>query len=168
MSADVPELQTDCEVIWTEINVVNCKTLYICSFYNTKTSDEESIKQFGESVNRASNITDAAIVIGDFNLPGWDWKTKTIKPSCQHPRNHYQLSEILDDNGLTQLVEDPTRNQNTQDLLITNNPTKITRTDVIPGISDHDAVYTEIDIRPVKHYQTPRNTPSTRKPRGIV
>ena len=33
---------------------------------------------------------------------------------------------------------------------------KILRTDIIPGISDHDAVYAEIDIKPVRHKQTPR------------
>ena len=41
------------------------------------------------------------------------------------------------------------------DLMITNNPTNIRRTDVLPEMSDHDCCYTELD--PMKHKQKPRN-----------
>ena len=172
LSSDVPELQTtcdSCEIIWVKINVVNCKTLYICSYYNPSTSDEFSMINFSESINRAANMKDAFLLIGgDFNLPGWDWKTRTLRPNTKHPRNHYRLAEILDDNGLVQFIEEPTRNKNTLDLLITNIPSKILRTDIIPGISDHDIVYAEIYIKPVKHKQTPRKIPLYKKANGIV
>ena len=55
--------------------------------------------------------------------------------------------------------------KNTLDLLITNIPSKILRTDILPGISDHDAVYAEIDIQPVRHKQTPRKIPLYKKAR---
>ena len=100
LSSDVPELQTTCEIIWIKINIVSCKTLYICSFYNPNTSDENSMINFSESINRAVNIKDAFLLIGgDFNLPGWDWKSRTLKPNTTHPRN-YRLADILDDNGM--------------------------------------------------------------------
>ena len=51
------------------------------------------------------------------------------------------------------------------DLHITNIPSTILRTDIIPGISDHDAVYAEIDIKPVRHKQTPRKIPLYKKAR---
>ena len=65
---------------------------------------------------------------------------------------------------MVQIIEEPTRNKNTLDLLITNIPSKILRTDrlpiyIIPGISEHDVVYAEIDIKPVRHKQTPRKIP---------
>ena len=166
LSSDVPELQTTCEIIWIKINIVGCKTLYICSFYNPNTSDENSMINLNESINRAANIKDAFLLIGgDFNLPGWDWKSRTLKPSTKHPRHHYRLADILDDNGMVQVIEEPTRNKNTLDLLITNIPSKILRSDIIPGISDHDAVYAEIDIKPVRHKQTPRKIPLYKKAR---
>jgi hypothetical protein len=43
--------------------------------------------------------------------------------------------------------------------MITNNPTRILRTKVIPGISDHDAVLSELDIKPTKITQPPRSIP---------
>jgi len=46
ISSDVPELQTDCEIIWAKINLVGSKTLLLCSFYNPKTNDEHSLQQF--------------------------------------------------------------------------------------------------------------------------
>jgi hypothetical protein len=56
-------------------------------------------------------------------------------------------------------VEEPTRQQNILDLILTNHPGKVIRTDTIPGISDHDIVYTEFDLRPVKLQQKPRTIP---------
>ena len=47
MSEPVPEYDTNCEIIWAKIRLVNAK----------------------------SNI----VIAGDFNLPEWDWKTKTLK-----------------------------------------------------------------------------------------
>ena len=64
-----------------------------------------------------------------------------------------------------QLVVDPTRNGNTLDLLVTNIPSMILRTEVIPGVSDHDIVYSEIDINPVRNKQKPRQIPLYKKAR---
>ena len=37
-----PELETDCEIIWVKLNIVGCKTLYICAYYNPNEGDEAS------------------------------------------------------------------------------------------------------------------------------
>jgi hypothetical protein len=55
----------------------------------------------------------------------------------------------------SQLIDQPTRLTNTLDLVFTNRPGKELRTETIPGISDHDIVYTEFDFRPVKLKQKP-------------
>jgi hypothetical protein len=47
----------------------------------------------------------------------------------------------------------------THDLILTNHHGKVIRTDTIPGISDHDIVYTEFDLRPVKLQHKPRTIP---------
>ena len=62
--------------------------------------------------------------------------------------NHKEFINLLNDNGLTQLVTKPTRLQNTLDLMITNNPTRVNRTEILPGISDHEIVLCELDISP--------------------
>ncbi|CAG2203496.1 unnamed protein product [Mytilus edulis] len=59
-------------------------------------------------------------------------------------------------NSLVQLVNQPTRGNNTLDLFLTNKPSTIYRTEVCPGISDHDIVYAEATTTPIKENQTPR------------
>ncbi|CAC5411906.1 unnamed protein product [Mytilus coruscus] len=79
----------------------------------------------------------------DFNLPGWDWKTTSLKPYTKHANIYHNFTDILDDHGLQQMVEEPTRESNTPDL-ITNYPNCFVRIETIPGISDHDIVFVEL------------------------
>ena len=78
------------------------------------------------------------------------------KPDSTYQKNRYKFGDVLDDNGLVQLVEEPTRGPNTLDLVVTNNPSHFTRTQVIPGVSDHDIVFSEIDRTP-NHYPGNKN-----------
>ena len=66
--------------------------------------------------------------------------------------------DLLDDLSLTQLVTRPTRGNNTLDFVIANNPNLVTACRVIPGVSDHDAVLTKLNIEPLRNKQTPRKT----------
>ncbi|KAK3084814.1 hypothetical protein FSP39_019487 [Pinctada imbricata] len=166
ISDEVEDLSPDdrCEMIWAKIEIVGCKTLYISSFYNPKTSDEQSLKWFNISVRRASQIKNAALLIGgDFNHPNWDWKNKILKPNSSHLKQHYFFGDILDDLGLTQVVEHPTRKDNILDLVITNLPNQVSRTEIMPGISDHDIVFLEFNLTPKKVKQIPRNIPLYKK-----
>ena len=67
--------------------------------------------------------------------------------------------DIINNNALSQLIDQPTHLTNTLDLVLTNIPGKVLRTETIPGISDHDIVYTEFDFRHVKLKQKPRIIP---------
>ena len=96
---------------------------------------------------------------GDFHFPGWDWKAKLIKAGTAYTPLHQWFSEILDNNGLIQDVEEPTRKDNTLVFILTNRPNKVLRVDVLSEISDHDIVFTEFDMRPVKHKQKPCQVP---------
>ena len=60
---------------------------------------------------------------------------------------------------MVQLVEVPTRINNTLDLLLTNNPSLVNRLEVIPGISDHDIVFAELEISPCSKKQKLRSIP---------
>jgi hypothetical protein len=55
---------------------------------------------------------------------------------------------VSPDHGMSQIVENPTRGDNTLELIVVNNPTLVNRTEVLPGIADYDAVFAEIDISP--------------------
>ncbi|CAG2215457.1 unnamed protein product [Mytilus edulis] len=162
ISDEVEDLTPDAksEMVWAKIEIKGSRSLYVSSFYNPKTSDEQSIKWFDTSVKRATQIKNAAILIGgDFNLPGWDWKNKILKPKSTHQNIHYDFGNTLDDTGLVQLIEYPTRKDNILDLMITNLPNQVPRIEIMPGISDHDIVFMEFKITPSKLKQTPRNVP---------
>ena len=60
------------------------------------------------------------MIEGDFNLPGWDWPCLSLKPGTQYGAQHTKFCDILHDFGLTQCVIDPTRKNNTLDLIATN------------------------------------------------
>ena len=59
---------------------------------------------------------------------------------------------------LTQVVDIPTRNDKTLDLLFTNFPSPVNRVKVMPpiGKADHDIVYVEYDIKAKRLKQASR------------
>ena len=74
---------------------------------------------------------------------------------CRTPTLHNKFQDMLHDHGLAQIVEDTTHDRNTLDLICTNLPGKINKTEVIPGISDHCIPTAEVDVRPIKRQQKP-------------
>ena len=56
----------------------------------------------------------------------------------------------------TQMVTEPIRYENVLDLFLTNNSTLDNKVEIIPGLSDHDIVYTEKSIKPQILPQKPR------------
>ena len=162
ISDEVYDMHVDekSEIIWAKIEIVGSKTLCVSSFYNAKTSNEQNFKWFDHSVRKACKVNNAAILIGgDFNLPGWDWENKVLKPNTKHQKNHYNLTTTLEDTGLCQLIKTPTRNDNILDLMITNFHNQVPRTEILPDISDHDIVFLEFIIAPKKLKQKHRQVP---------
>ncbi len=160
LSSEVIEFDTDCEMVWCKIQLVGQKTLYVCSYYNPLTSNEKGYLELDKSLKLTKSVKNAVLIVGgDFNLPGWDWKNHLVKPGAPSPHLHHFVGDVLDDNSLVQLVEFPTRGENTLDLVATNFPAKIPRVDPIPGISDHSAVFFEVDVCASKSKQKPRNIP---------
>ena len=79
-----------------------------------------------------------------------------MKHNCPSSDLNELFVKSLDDYGLTQMVDKPTRLSNTLDLFVTNNPTFIAEIKVIPGPADHDAVTIKRDISPIVNKQKPR------------
>ena len=150
------KLETNCELLWGRLNLYGSKMLHLCAYYRPKESDEESLLELENSLAKLRSKHENVIIAGDFNLPGWDWKNNLVKSDCNYRSLHYKFGEILDNNSLQQLVEEPTRGKNTLDLFATNAPSKIIKVEVLPGISDHDIVAIEVDISPKRRKQKPR------------
>jgi hypothetical protein len=61
------------------------------------------------------------------------------------------------DTSLEQMVDKPTRKGNILELFFTNNSSLVSRSETIPGMSDHEAAaFVEIDIKPQQTPQKPR------------
>ena len=59
ISDEVSDMHVDekSEMIWAKIEIVGSKTLYVSPFYNAKTSNEQNLKWFDQSVRQALGLT---------------------------------------------------------------------------------------------------------------
>ena len=72
-----------------------------------------------------------------------------VPQGVQKRQSQQQLLDIIGEHCLTQVVDIPTRNDKTLDLLFTNFPSPVNRVKGMPpiGKADHDIVYVEYDIK---------------------
>ena len=85
-----------------------------------------------------------------------------LKTKC--PDHHTKFVDLMDDAGLTQLIDKPTHTTgNILDFMLTKRPAHINRPQVLPGISDHLAVYAELYVKPARRTLLSREVPSYSK-----
>ena len=158
ISSEVIEFQTDCEIVWAEINIVGSNKMYIGSYYRPHASDQYSVKQLAVSLSRTQGTNATTILGGDFNTPSIDWTLPEpiLKQGGTHTAIHEELLDVLNDHGLEQMVHKPTRGDNTLDLLVTNRPSSVNRIEIMPKISDHATVFADISCQPKFIKQVPR------------
>ena len=89
----VPELSTECEMIWVKVKVTGPRSLYVCAYYRPKVSDNASLDKLEASINRASGIRN--LIDGYFNFPCFDWPTRSLKDKPQYPTLHRNFMEML-------------------------------------------------------------------------
>lgn len=125
--------------------------------YRPRESDKSTLPELLSTIDKLTASHNYDIFIdGDFNYPGWDWKTIKLKPNTHHVDLHNHLLESLSNYELRQLIDEPTRKENTLDLMLTNVPDRVIRTRVLPGISDHEIPVVDFSLTPLNKYQVPR------------
>ena len=145
----------DCEALFVEIDLElngTCRreSLVVGAAYRPPSSSLEYMDCLCNVIQDVTNKNNKSILWlgGDFNLPDIDWKTFAIV-GHQYPR---AISEnfisTMTATGLDQVVNFPTRLDNTLDLFLTNRPSCINKCQPIPGISDHEIVFVDTDIKP--------------------
>ena len=80
------------------------------------------------------------------NLPDVNWEMLTIDGRQYPLRLNERFLECLQNCGLQQMVTFPTRGDNTSDIVLTNRPPLVNKCAPLPGIGDHDIVYTDSGI----------------------
>ena len=157
IATEQPQYVTDCEIDWVKIKLKNQKDLLIGGFYmphrNTKDMEEleKSLKIITDE-NNNNNI----ILAGDFNCPDITWETLSLKMDASDKEIQRTLIDITSQTGLTQIHEEPTRENNLLDLVFTTNPTLSKSSTNIPGISDHAIIVTDLDTKPYYQKSIPR------------
>lgn len=133
--------------------------LIICSLYRPPNSDLQYMEEMCKVITELHKTNQKATIwiAGDANLPDIDWKTNTI-PRSQYSRSISQLLlDTVSDIGSEQVVNFPTRDNNTLDLFITNRPSLVEKVKAVPGVSDHDIVFIQA------YCSAPRTKPVRRK-----
>ena len=133
------------------------KFLTLGCFYRPPDSKISTSEELAKSLDLMPKNSNQTIVLGgDFNLPGIDWDNGVVNPKAANKSQCELLLSSLDTHALAQIHKEPTREENILDLLITNKPGLIKSSHSVPGISDHCAVVTELDIDPPYRRTKPR------------
>ena len=144
------------EIVWTEVEIDKAPNLMIGSYYRAPSSSIESINDLRQSLEAlpTSSTTKTIILGGDFNAPDVNWDIPAVNDEAHNKSIQEDLILATNESELNQLQEKPTRGDNILDLFFTNNTSLLKYIDVVPGISDHDMVVVDQDLRPV--YNKPK------------
>ena len=74
-SLEMPNLTTNCEIVWAQINLYNCNKLLIGAYYRPHTNDQLSVEELNLSLCKLESQNSYVTIWlgGDFNAPGIDW-----------------------------------------------------------------------------------------------
>ena len=145
-STSLPELQTNCEKVWTEVTISNARKLLVCSYYRPNPDDDTSLPLLNDFLSRIHPYSKSMVVIGgDFNVGYMDWDIPSIITEKPNLQQHKTLIDILNGNSLTQIVRVniPTRQDKILNLILTNYPSTVDKLETMPSIgeSDHDFLH---------------------------
>ena len=151
ISYAIPDVDTDCEIMWAGLHFSCSKPLYLASFYKPNTTSQPLValaSSYNKLIALHKRLSPNMIIEGDFNLPGIDWET--WQTGCTNKSQHEVLLDFLLDNSLSQLISHTTRptSNNVLDLLITSSPNLIEDIQAVPGISGHLAIIFDVNLKP--------------------
>ena len=156
VSSEEQGLVTNCELEWVKVKLPQNKDLYIGNFYmphrnmgDMRELDRSLQQLFGTPCPKST------LLVGDFNCPDINWSNQHVRDDAPDKAVQQALIDLTSAN-LTQIHESPTRENNMLDLVFTTNPTLVKSSISVPGLSDHEAIVTDIDIKPVYSRQQRR------------
>ena len=125
---------------------LNChQSVIICSFYRPPNKEVQNVKDlcdlFTSITTTYPNIP--IWLAGDLNLSNIDWENSCTQGSAYPLALCDTVFDFLQEYGFTQVVNFPTRANNTLDVFITNRPSLLHSCSSIAGISDHEGFRTK-------------------------
>ena len=98
-----------------------------------------------------SFLNDIVWIAEDFNLPDIDWNISCIAGNNYPLKINEFFLDFTNTFGISQLVDFPARYNNTLDIFLTNHPSLTNYYNLIPGISNLEAILTESNINVILH-----------------
>ena len=135
------DIETDNEVVSTEL-VTSSKLKYvICCCYRPPNADQSWLEKFNSFLADVSSRYINVIICGDFNFPKLHWQ----HPSATSSGDDIMFTEQLNDFFLTQVNTLPTRGNNILDLIINSLPDQIENISKLKPMdsglfTDHDTI----------------------------
>ena len=119
------DLETKCELLWNEIHTNHGQKMLIGVYYRPPNTNIEYLQLMDDSLIKVRSLCnfDKIFLLGDFNLPNFDWVNQ-IPLSTE--AIYIKAYEMLNDSFFTQVNGYPTRNGNILDLVLSSTPDLIT------------------------------------------
>ena len=150
------DLETRCELLWRELTDDKGSKYLFGVFYRPPNTNVDYMELLGDSLSRISNSNAETIfLVGDFNLPDFDWINQLPLSSDQLYLNFF---ETFNNALLTQVNPNATRNSNMLDLVLTTVPDLVHSVSVSEGLldSDHRRVTFFLNINNTSIHKRPK------------
>ena len=158
-TAELIETRQDLEAVFIKMGTVKGKPpLIIRSIYRPTNNDLQYSTSLCSTIEKLQRKHKKASfwLCGDFNLPDVSWESHTINGHQYLRELNQGYLDMLHNCGMSQMVEEPTREKNILDLFITNRPSLMKSCSVVPGLSDHHMVVTQNYITAQRRKPIPR------------
>ena len=138
--------------------VKSSSDIYCFSCFYGPPDDKMAVNVFCEQARDIiPKNTKNIVIAGDFNLPELKWHDEEWRNLCSAVKPD-SLQSLIDEFGLEQIVETPTRGENCLDLIFTSVVCAKETVSVEPGVSDHSLVRAVFPASLVPHAVSQKTT----------
>ena len=124
LSSPCEKLDSNCEIIWTKIELSNAKDLYVGVYYKPPTS-KKCVEELQMSIEKLKNSNSIICLCEDINVPDICWEENSVKTGSNQVALSESLLDIVTEASLSQMNSSPTWGDHLLDLYLTNNPTLV-------------------------------------------
>jgi hypothetical protein len=147
VAVEVELPNVEAETIWARIVQHDGSSILVGAYYRTPSDRTTCTIEVLDSVLNDFDERSPIILGGDFNAGDIDWEHNSVAAGSDRKALCEKLIEVLENHDLEQLQREPTRNNAVLDLYCTNRPNLVKCISTVPGISDHDIVVVDSDIK---------------------
>ena len=127
--------QNDSEFIFVDLLFSYNRKVTLGVFYRPPSNNPKPLEDLQAALQEFS--TNELIFLGDFYLPEIDWLNNRV---LQQSEIYTLMMDIVHDNFLTQLINEPTRDSNILDLVLTTSPDLVNHLSIGEPFSDHNSI----------------------------